>query len=228
MDRTINTLFMLMSVDGKISTGADDGCDVDTDFPALPGVAEGLHQYYDLERHTDLWSFNSARVLTKVGFNTRTTLPAERTPVSFVLVDSGPHFNETAIQYLSAMLRRVVIVTTLPVYDTYGCDNVDVIRYDCHIDFADLFERLKSHYGAERVTIQSGGTLNGILLRAKLLDFVNIVVAPVLVGGAAVSPLVDGPSPTSPGHLADLGVLQLLECRVLQDSYLNLTYRVVR
>ena len=226
MDRTINTLFMLMSVDGKISTGADDDCDVDTDFPALPGVAEGLHQYYDLEQHTDMWSFNSARVLTKIGFNARTTPPAERSPVSFVLVDSGPHFNQTAIHYLSAMLRRVVIVTTLPSYDTYGCDNIDAIHYGGRVDFADLFTQLKSRYGAERVTIQSGGTLNGILLRAKLLDFVNIVVAPVLVGGAAVSTLIDGPSPTGPGHLADLGVLQLLDCRVLQDSYLNLTYRV--
>jgi len=228
MDRTINTLFMLMTVDGKISTGADDQCDVDTDFPTLPGVAEGLHQYYDLEQHTDLWSFNSARVLTKIGFNTRTTPPSNRSPVSFVLVDNGPHFNQTAIHYLSALLRRVVIVTTQPSYHAYDCDNVDVIHYDRRIDFTDLFTRLHSCYGVERVTIQSGGTLNGILLRAKLLDFVNIVVAPVLVGGSTVSTLIDGPSPTGPGHLADLGVLQLRDCRVLQHSYLNLIYQVVK
>ena len=34
MDRPITTLFMLMSVDGKISTGASDDLDVDKDFPA--------------------------------------------------------------------------------------------------------------------------------------------------------------------------------------------------
>lgn len=33
--RPITTLFMLSSVDGKISTGASDTLDVDTDFPKL-------------------------------------------------------------------------------------------------------------------------------------------------------------------------------------------------
>ena len=35
MERTITTLFMLMSVDGKISTGASDNLDVDQDFPKI-------------------------------------------------------------------------------------------------------------------------------------------------------------------------------------------------
>ena len=35
MDRPITTLFMLMSVDGKISTGATDELDVDRDFPGI-------------------------------------------------------------------------------------------------------------------------------------------------------------------------------------------------
>ncbi len=50
MDRPITTLFMLMSVDGKISTGASDNLDVDKDFPKIIGVKEGLHQYYEIDR----------------------------------------------------------------------------------------------------------------------------------------------------------------------------------
>ena len=46
MERPITTLFMLSSVDGKISTGATDELDVDRDLPKIPGVCEGLHQYY--------------------------------------------------------------------------------------------------------------------------------------------------------------------------------------
>ena len=38
MDRAITTLFMLMSVDGKISTGASDDLDVDKDLPSITGV----------------------------------------------------------------------------------------------------------------------------------------------------------------------------------------------
>ena len=53
MERPITTLFMLMSVDGKISTGATDELDVDKDFPKIAGVSEGLHQYYEIEQTTD-------------------------------------------------------------------------------------------------------------------------------------------------------------------------------
>ena len=55
-NRPITTLFMLMSVDGKISTGETDELDFDQDLPKISGVKEGLHQYYDIEKTTDLWS----------------------------------------------------------------------------------------------------------------------------------------------------------------------------
>ena len=55
----LTTLFMLMSVDGKISTGAVDELDVDRDFPRINGMKEGVYQYYEIEKTTDLWSLNS-------------------------------------------------------------------------------------------------------------------------------------------------------------------------
>ena len=71
MERPLTTLFMLMSVDGKISTGATDELDVDRDFPKIDGVREGLRQYYEIEQTTDLWSFNTGRVQEKMGVNTK-------------------------------------------------------------------------------------------------------------------------------------------------------------
>ena len=38
MDRPVTTLFMLESLDGKISTGAGDNLDIDKDFPKIQGV----------------------------------------------------------------------------------------------------------------------------------------------------------------------------------------------
>ena len=71
IDRPVTTLFMLMSVDGKISTGAADELDVDKDFPQIAGGSEGLQQYYEIERTTDLWTLNSGRVQAKTGVNTK-------------------------------------------------------------------------------------------------------------------------------------------------------------
>ena len=57
--KPITTLFMLMSVDAKISTGAVDELDVDREFPRINGMKEGVYQYYEIEKTTDLWSLNS-------------------------------------------------------------------------------------------------------------------------------------------------------------------------
>jgi 2,5-diamino-6-(ribosylamino)-4(3H)-pyrimidinone 5'-phosphate reductase len=65
--RPVTTLFMLMSLDGKISTGADDSLDFDRDLPEIDGVKEELHQYFEIEETTDLWSLNSGRVQQKMG-----------------------------------------------------------------------------------------------------------------------------------------------------------------
>ena len=78
------------------------------------------------------------------------------------------------------------------------------------------------------LTVQSGGTVNGLFLREKLLDYVDIVVAPVLIGGKDTPTLIDGKSLVSSAELSELGVLKLMDCSVLQDSYIRLRYEVIR
>jgi len=62
---------MLMSVDGKITSGNSDEWDADKDWQTIEGGQEGLHQYYEIEQTTDLWSLNTGRVMEKIGVNTR-------------------------------------------------------------------------------------------------------------------------------------------------------------
>ena len=47
--RVETTLFLLMSVDGKITSGESDGLDPDQDWKRIQGAREGLYQYYELE-----------------------------------------------------------------------------------------------------------------------------------------------------------------------------------
>ena len=72
-----------------------------------------------------------------------------------------------------------------------------------------------------------GGTLNGMFVRNKLIDFVNIVIAPIIVGGKTVATLVDGESITDESELNKLLPLQLLECNKLEHSYIELKYKVL-
>ena len=226
MDRPITTLFMLMSVDGKISTGATDELDVDRDFPKIPGVMEGLHQYYEIEQTTDLWSFNTGRVQAKMGVNEK-EMPT-KTPVSFVLLDNH-HLTENGVRYFCARSKDAVIITTNPLHPAFQVkeDNLHIIFQE-QPSLQDALARLKNEYGCDCLTIQSGGTVNGLFLREKLIDFVDIVVAPVLIGGKDTPTLIDGESLKSNQELNDLGVLELIECEALKNSYLRLRYRVCR
>ena len=69
--------------------------------------------------------------------------------------------------------------------------------------------------------------MNGLFLREKLLDYIDIVIAPVLIGGKETSTLIDGKSLLSERELSQLGVLRLQACTMLDNSYLRLNYQVI-
>ncbi|MDE7285982.1 MAG: dihydrofolate reductase family protein [Lachnospiraceae bacterium] len=225
MDRPIVTLFMLMSVDGKISTGATDNLDVDKDFPKIAGVQEGLHQYYEIEQTTDLWSLNSGRVQEKMGVNTK-KIP-NKTLVSFVVIDNS-HLTEHGIRFFCALSKEFVLITSNTDHPAFQVDEENLhIIYQSELSLRDALAKLKSEFGCQRITVQSGGTLNGLFLREKLYDYIDIVVAPILIGGKDTSTLIDGKSLLSESELSQLEVLKLQECTVLEDSYLRLRYKVI-
>ncbi|MBR3105988.1 MAG: dihydrofolate reductase family protein [Clostridia bacterium] len=225
MDRPVTTLFMLVSVDGKISTGATDEMDVDWDFPQIAGLKEGLHQYYEIEQTTDLWSFNTGRVQAKMGVNTK-EIPA-KTPVSFVLLDNS-HLNEHGVRYFCARSKQFVLITSNRDHPAFGVneDNLRILFQE-KISVGDALTQLKKQFGCERLTVQSGGTVNGLFLRDKLFDYVDIVVAPVLIGGKDTATLIDGSSLRAKEELSQLGVLRLIDANGLQDSYVRLRYQVI-
>ena len=54
---------------------------------------------------------------------------------------------------------------------------------DDHVDLAEALRILAQDYGVQTVRVDSGGTLNAILLRAGLVHEVSLVIEPTLVGG---------------------------------------------
>lgn len=220
---------MLMSVDGKISTGNTDNRDVDKDFPRIQGIKEGLKQYYEIEQTTDLYSLNSGRVLAKVGAN-KPQKNIVKLPVTFLIIDNKPHLNKSGVNNFLRKSRRLYIITTNknhPAFQRKDEDNLEIIYYNKEIDFVDLFRKLKNDYGLKKVTIQTGGTLNSILLRKKLIDKVSIVVAPALIGGKETSSLIDGKSLSSVNELTKIKALKLTAVKKLKGSYLHLKYDVI-
>jgi 2,5-diamino-6-(ribosylamino)-4(3H)-pyrimidinone 5'-phosphate reductase len=227
-DLPITTLYMLVSVDGKISTGSTDERDFDKDLPNIKGVAEGLQQYYDLEKQTDYYSFNTGRVMAKVGWNNEKA-DIKKVEVRFVIVDNKPHLTELGVRNLLRFTEKLFIVTTNAQHPAHSVkdENLEIISYENKIDFRDLFQQLKAK-GAERVTIQSGGEMNTELMRAGLIDVVSLVIAPIMVGGSNTSSLLDGRSLETDEDLKLLRPLELTSADTLNNSYLHLQYRVLK
>jgi 2,5-diamino-6-(ribosylamino)-4(3H)-pyrimidinone 5'-phosphate reductase len=227
--RPYTTLFLIQSLDGKISTGVGDERDVDKDYKTVDGVKEGLHQYYELEAQTDRYSLNSGKVMAKIGVNERDTEP-DKIDVSFVILDNQPHLTQRGVEYLSKWVKTLYLVTTNPQHRVYSLDdhnNIVAILYPDHIDLTDLLERLYTEHRVDRLTIQTGGTLNAQWVRLGLIDEVSIVVAPVLVGGKDTPTLVDGESIQTVEELAQLKALKLINIKLLEHSFLHLRYQVI-
>ena len=229
-EKPITTLFMLESLDGKISSGNNDNLDADKDWCQIDGVKEGLYQYYEIETTTDFYSLNTGRVMAKIGVNERTKYH-DKIDCRFIIIDNKPHLNEKGIDYICHRVNKLILVTTNKNHVAYSLrekyDNLDILFYN-DLDLKTLLTDMGKKYGAKAITIQSGGTLNGKFLRDNLIDYVNIVIAPLLVGGKDTSTLIDGESIISSKELGKLKALKLIECKQLDDSYIQLKYKVIK
>ena len=226
-NKPFNTLFMICSLDGKISTGGNDERDIDKDFPRINNLREGIKQYYQLEKRTDIHSFNTGRVMAKIGVNTKHS-PINIPVVSFIIVDNH-HLTENGVNNLVNGLKKLYIVTTNKNHPAFKIrsEKLEVIYYNEKIDFVSLFIKLRSNYGIKRITIQSGETINSILTRKRLIDRVSVVIAPALIGGKNTSSLVDGESLKSISDLKKITTLKLLKINKLKKSYIHLVYEVL-
>ncbi len=69
--------------------------------------------------------------------------------------------------------------------------------------------------------------MNTELMRSGLINFVSLVVAPVMVGGHNTASLLGGASLESDNDLMLLKPLELVDVDKLNSSYLHVRYKVL-
>ncbi|MFX1417497.1 MAG: dihydrofolate reductase family protein [Promethearchaeota archaeon] len=228
-NRPETTLFLMQSLDGKISTGDVDERDQEIDFPKIKGIREGNYQYYEFLFRTERHALISGKVLAKIGVNFREKADDHK-DVNQIIIDRKPHLTKKGVKYLIESFKSIYIVTNNkhhPAFEFSNEKGLIIIYYPSHIDLKDLFERLKQEYKIEKVSIQSGGLLNSFFLRLKLIDHVAIIIAPCLIGGKGTPTLIDGVAPQTDEDLFNIKALELKKCEKLEHSYIYLYYDVI-
>ncbi len=93
------------------------------------------------------------------------------------------------------------------------------------IDMRKALSELNRQYGTKTVRVDSGGTLNSVLLKAGVVDEVSVLIHPFLAGGKADPTMFD---PEKAG-IPDLQVpLKLIRSEVVGDGVIWARYSVKR
>ncbi|WP_144016663.1 RibD family protein [Beutenbergia cavernae] len=93
------------------------------------------------------------------------------------------------------------------------------------VDLAAALRRMRERLGVTTLVSTAGGGLNGALLRAGLVDELDLVVLPTAIGGAGTPTVFDGPVLPEGATPA---ALRLRSVRVEDDGVLRLRYLVER
>jgi len=201
-------------------------------------VTPDLGQFYDLASRfaEDATLVGSNTVLTAMGDadEEEASLPTEEgssdTRPLLVIPDSRGRVRNWQYLRKQPYWRAAVALCSRSTPEEYlrylREQHVDCITTgDDHADLRTALEELNARYGVKTVRADCGGTLNGALLRAGLVDEISILIDPILIGGNAPRYLFQAPDLTSAEGVIRL---KLAHVEKLKADTLWLRYEIVR
>jgi 2,5-diamino-6-(ribosylamino)-4(3H)-pyrimidinone 5'-phosphate reductase len=100
-----------------------------------------------------------------------------------------------------------------------------IVAGDDRVDLRTALEELNAWYGVEVVRVDSGGSLNGALLRGGLVDEVSVLIDPCLVGGTTPRSIFQAADLTS---TAGVIRLRLVHFEKVKGDVIWLRYEVMK
>ncbi len=222
-------IHMLVSLDGRI------------DWLVAPDMVGSLYGlYYELASRwkedatlagadTILASLNNVPKEDEKAFEPRKIDPSDQRPI-LVIPDSRGRVRSwhylRALPYWRDGVALCSRSTPQEYLDYLQKRHIDyIIAGDDHVDLQKALEEMESRYGVKTVRVDSGGVLNGVLLRAGLVDEVSVLIHPSLVGGSTPRSFFRAPDLTSHEGVINL---RLMSIERLKDDITWLRYEVTK
>ena len=198
-----------------------------------PTIDLGL--YYELAAQwpVDAMLSGSETILAAYAATPAAAPAAEPSPEAqavLVVVDSrGRIHNWPQIRY-SPYWRDTIVLCSRATPGEYITDLqqqgiAHIIAGDDHVELRVALEELNARFGVKTIRVDSGGTLNGALLRAGLIDEVSVLITPALVGGTTPRSIFTAPDLTSPDGVIPL---KLRHVEQLRGETVWVRYEIVK
>jgi len=158
--------------------------------------------------------------------------PREMNPLAvpfLVVVDSRGQIRTWRRICHEPYWQRVVMLCSRatpaePVEYARRCGVECIVAGDERVDLSAALDELNARYGIKTVRVDSGGQLNGALLRAGLVDQVSVLIHPCLVGGTSPRSIFVAPDLTSANAIP----LKLTQVERLEGDLVWLQYEVIK
>jgi len=98
-----------------------------------------------------------------------------------------------------------------------------IIAGEQNVDLRLALEELNARFHVQRVRVDSGGILNGVLLRQGLVDEISVIISPTLVGGRSPKTMFVAPDLESEEGVIPLNLRSVEKIR---ERYVWLRYTV--
>ena len=99
-----------------------------------------------------------------------------------------------------------------------------VVGYE-KVNLSTALEEINIQFGVKSLRVDSGGILNGVLLRDDLVDELYVLIHPAMVGGTSPNSMYIAPDLTSTEGVLDL---KLLKMEKLKNEIILLQYRIMK
>ena len=217
------TIHNEMSLDGRFDWMSDD---------------QGLYYETIYRFQVDAMLSGSNTMLEAQNNMGKDTFKQEYTPAAkdlsdtrqlLVVVDSRGRIKDWSVLRNQPYWRDVVVLcsnaTPRAHLEGLRAQKVEtIIAGEQHVDLRKSLSTLRAEYGVSKLRVDSGGILNGVLLRAGLVDEVVIILNPCLTGGKSARTFYVSDDLVSRDGIISLELKKVEEMR---DGFLWLQYAVI-
>lgn len=216
--RPETTLFLSLSVDGRITSHDSDTFDPDQTWKSQPIIRGILQQFYEFNQ-PNMVVLTTGFAMKNMGVNNSQAVPRKEN-LKLVVLDPDADLTPQGLSYLSQNVKKLYLIclTSHPAcLRDPGSRKINIIAYPKEIDLNDAFQKLAQSYLVKKLFIHSIAPLNADLIDAGLIDHLSIIISPLLVGGHGTPTLKDS-------DMLAVRALKLVSVQAFSKDYVNLRY----